>query len=194
MGFEPTQLALVELESAPLDHSGKLSYLLMEVADSLIQQLARLPVSQMLSQPKSAPRHTTAHATQLTQHKQRISYNIAQVQHRTHHTAQTTQHPAKQGPNMHTQKPATHDAARTPGRPHTQPRSRPSHHQAKPHTHPHTHKSRSIGRASQMWDHRPKNIVRLIPASGSVAQWIRHRPTEPGIARSSPAKVTCEQL
>ena len=25
MGFEPTQLALVELESTPLDHSGKLS-------------------------------------------------------------------------------------------------------------------------------------------------------------------------
>ena len=25
VGFEPTQLALVELESAPLDHSGKLS-------------------------------------------------------------------------------------------------------------------------------------------------------------------------
>ena len=26
VGFEPTQLALVELESTPLDHSGKLSY------------------------------------------------------------------------------------------------------------------------------------------------------------------------
>ena len=26
VGFEPTQLALVELESAPLDHSGKLSW------------------------------------------------------------------------------------------------------------------------------------------------------------------------
>ena len=25
VGFEPTQLALVELESTPLDHSGKLS-------------------------------------------------------------------------------------------------------------------------------------------------------------------------
>ena len=25
MGFEPTQIALVELESTPLDHSGKLS-------------------------------------------------------------------------------------------------------------------------------------------------------------------------
>ena len=25
MGFEPTQLALVELESRPLDHSGKVS-------------------------------------------------------------------------------------------------------------------------------------------------------------------------
>ena len=28
VGFEPTQLALVELESTPLDHSGKLSLLL----------------------------------------------------------------------------------------------------------------------------------------------------------------------
>ena len=26
VGFEPMQLALVELESTPLDHSGKLSY------------------------------------------------------------------------------------------------------------------------------------------------------------------------
>jgi hypothetical protein len=26
VGFEPTQLALVELESTPLDHSGKVSY------------------------------------------------------------------------------------------------------------------------------------------------------------------------
>ena len=26
VGFEPTQLALVELESTPLDHSGKLSW------------------------------------------------------------------------------------------------------------------------------------------------------------------------
>ena len=27
--------------------------------------------------------------------------------------------------------------------------------------------------------------------SGPVAQWIRHRPTEPGIAGSSPARVIC---
>ena len=26
VGFEPTQLAVVELESTPLDHSGKVSY------------------------------------------------------------------------------------------------------------------------------------------------------------------------
>ena len=26
VGFEPTQLALVELESTPLDHSGKVSW------------------------------------------------------------------------------------------------------------------------------------------------------------------------
>ena len=26
VGFEPTQLALVELESTPLDHSGKVSF------------------------------------------------------------------------------------------------------------------------------------------------------------------------
>ena len=28
VGFEPTQLALVELEATPLDHSGKLSLML----------------------------------------------------------------------------------------------------------------------------------------------------------------------
>ena len=32
VGFEPTQLALVELESTPLDHSGKLSLLCAEDA------------------------------------------------------------------------------------------------------------------------------------------------------------------
>ena len=32
VGFEPTQLALVELESTPLDHSGKLSLLRVELA------------------------------------------------------------------------------------------------------------------------------------------------------------------
>ena len=30
VGFEPTQLALVELESTPLDHSGKLSTHILE--------------------------------------------------------------------------------------------------------------------------------------------------------------------
>ena len=29
VGFEPTQLALVELESTPLDHSGKVSMLML---------------------------------------------------------------------------------------------------------------------------------------------------------------------
>jgi hypothetical protein len=32
-------------------------------------------------------------------------------------------------------------------------------------------------------------IASMIHASGPVAQWIRHRPTEPGIAGSSPAGV-----
>ena len=39
MGFEPTQLALVELESTPLDHSGKVSlvkWLLMQLALSSV--------------------------------------------------------------------------------------------------------------------------------------------------------------
>ena len=32
VGFEPTQLALVELESTPLDHSGKLSmYMILQM-------------------------------------------------------------------------------------------------------------------------------------------------------------------
>ena len=32
VGFEPTQLALVELESTPLDHSGKLSLQMSNLA------------------------------------------------------------------------------------------------------------------------------------------------------------------
>ena len=32
VGFEPTQLALVELESTPLDHSGKLSLTLASLS------------------------------------------------------------------------------------------------------------------------------------------------------------------
>ena len=32
VGFEPTQLALVELESTPLDHSGKLSLTLSSLS------------------------------------------------------------------------------------------------------------------------------------------------------------------
>ena len=31
VGFEPTQLALVELESTPLDHSGKVSWWVLQV-------------------------------------------------------------------------------------------------------------------------------------------------------------------
>ena len=34
VGFEPTQLALVELESTPLDHSGKLSCLCQRMRKS----------------------------------------------------------------------------------------------------------------------------------------------------------------
>ena len=40
----------------------------------------------------------------------------------------------------------------------------------------------------------PQRLVILLPARsshGPVAQWIRHRPTEPGIAGSSPAGVNC---
>ena len=33
VGFEPTQLALVELESTPLDHSGKVSMVTQSQAD-----------------------------------------------------------------------------------------------------------------------------------------------------------------
>ena len=33
VGFEPTQLALVELESTPLDHSGKVSVAEVHAAD-----------------------------------------------------------------------------------------------------------------------------------------------------------------
>ena len=38
--------------------------------------------------------------------------------------------------------------------------------------------------------HETRYIIKGNPlASGLVAQWIRHRPTEPGIAGSSPAGV-----
>ena len=39
VGFEPTQLALVELESTPLDHSGKLSWLLFQNAFGFVMFL-----------------------------------------------------------------------------------------------------------------------------------------------------------
>ena len=38
---------------------------------------------------------------------------------------------------------------------------------------------------------RAKELVRGSRVNGPVAQWIRHRPTEPGIAGSSPAGVNC---
>ena len=41
MGFEPTQLALVELESTPLDHSGKLSLVHQEHACTLAVPIAQ---------------------------------------------------------------------------------------------------------------------------------------------------------
>ena len=39
VGLEPTQLALVELESTPLDHSGKLSWLLFQNAFGFVMFL-----------------------------------------------------------------------------------------------------------------------------------------------------------
>ena len=39
VGFEPTQLALVELESTPLDHSGKLSWQIHEAWISIFKFL-----------------------------------------------------------------------------------------------------------------------------------------------------------
>ena len=39
----------------------------------------------------------------------------------------------------------------------------------------------------------PKYFVMLISFKGPVAQWIRHRPTEPGIAGSSPAGVILDR-
>ena len=41
----------------------------------------------------------------------------------------------------------------------------------------------------QIYPHRPTDVT-LMYTIGPVAQWIRHRPTEPGIAGSSPAGVT----
>ena len=49
---------------------------------------------------------------------------------------------------------------------------------------------------ASMFPHRDKyhlaacaDMATVTNASGPVAQWIRHRPTEPGIAGSSPAGV-----
>ena len=39
VGFEPTQLALVELESTPLDHSGKLSLMCAEGVGTFIADI-----------------------------------------------------------------------------------------------------------------------------------------------------------
>ena len=51
VGFEPTQLALVELESTPLDHSGKVSLgtgsarnLAHDVQHGAVASLAHLPI------------------------------------------------------------------------------------------------------------------------------------------------------
>ena len=43
VGFEPTQLALVELESTPLDHSGKLSCQMIAPASHMCARPRRLP-------------------------------------------------------------------------------------------------------------------------------------------------------
>ena len=44
VGFEPTQLALVELESTPLDHSGKLSWTLCMATNLILEKAPRLEV------------------------------------------------------------------------------------------------------------------------------------------------------
>ena len=41
VGFEPTQLALVELESTPLDHSGKVSWWLLLVVITMRPRVKR---------------------------------------------------------------------------------------------------------------------------------------------------------
>ena len=45
-----------------------------------------------------------------------------------------------------------------------------------------------------VFDRRSCPLIRATKktSSGLVAQWIRHRPTEPGIAGSSPAEVTSD--
>ena len=52
VGFEPTQLALVELESTPLDHSGKLS--LVHHADAMQMQRSAQPHLCFASMPRSS--------------------------------------------------------------------------------------------------------------------------------------------
>ena len=65
VGFEPTQLALVELESTPLDHSGKLSLVsrLEEQVAARAQRLASC--GQVRSTCLQAPRSTLLHAPSL---------------------------------------------------------------------------------------------------------------------------------
>ena len=53
-----------------------------------------------------------------------------------------------------------------------------------------SHEALSCEGASATFVHRRADALRIGGrTTGPVAQWIRHRPTEPGIAGSSPARV-----
>ena len=54
VGFEPTQLALVELESTPLDHSGKVSW---QPIDRMQPQVQSVKESDLLSRPERGVEH-----------------------------------------------------------------------------------------------------------------------------------------
>ena len=59
------------------------------------------------------------------------------------------------------------------------------------------HAASSILQLFAIWDvmiSMQQSLIFADIASGPVAQWIRHRPTEPGIAGSSPAGVICMSI
>ena len=67
---------------------------------------------------------------------------------------------------------------------------------ARLHVQPSSHHCPYTHQAKQRAQHAHCEAARRqqLQASGPVAQWIRHRPTEPGISGSTPAGVICAPL
>ena len=71
VGFEPTQLALVELESTPLDHSGKVSCVLGPAEGSSLAHvlICVAGLGPTLNNLQSSLRHTHKRATTQDTHR-----------------------------------------------------------------------------------------------------------------------------